>query len=60
MVMLTSALPVVTYQLLDDHGRSLGLVTLPRDPGVVGLGKGSVYLARLGDPRTAPIKGFGD
>jgi hypothetical protein len=46
MVMLRSNKPVITYEVYDDHGRSVGCVILPRSPRVVGPAEGTVLLRR--------------
>jgi len=48
MVMLRSAKPVITYEVYDDHGNSVGCVILPRSARVVGQSQGTVLLRRPG------------
>jgi len=57
MVMLRSTKPVITYEVYDDHGNSVGCVILPRSQRVVGQDQGTVLLRRpMPRPpaRTAP------
>lgn len=44
--MLRSNKPVITYEVYDDKGRSVGCVILPRSPRVVGPSEGTVLLRR--------------
>lgn len=46
MVMLRSRKPVITYEVYDDHGRSVGCVILPRSSRVTGANEGTVLLRR--------------
>lgn len=46
MVQLRSRKPVITYEVYDDQGRSVGCVILPRSPRVVGSHEGTVLLRR--------------
>ncbi len=44
--MLRSNKPVITYEVYDENGRSVGCVILPRSPRVVGPSEGTVLLRR--------------
>lgn len=44
--MLRSNKPVITYEVYDENGRSVGCVILPRSPRVVGPTEGTVLLRR--------------
>lgn len=46
MVLLSTQEPTTTYEIFDDRGNAMGRVVLPRDPVVVGIGRGTVYLDR--------------
>lgn len=48
MVMLRSTQPVITYEVYDDRGNSVGCVILPRSARVVGQSQGTVLLRRPG------------
>jgi hypothetical protein len=47
----------MTYEVFDEYGDPVGRVILPLDPGVVGIGKGTVYLDRGRLPRSASSQG---
>lgn len=54
MVMLRTNKPVITYEVYDDQGRSVGCVILPRSTRVVGPREGTVLLRRPSlEPRQA-------
>jgi hypothetical protein len=46
MVMLRSNKPVITYEVYDDNGHSVGCVILPKSSRVVGQTEGTVLLRR--------------
>ena len=46
MVMLRTNKPVITYEVYDEHGQSVGCVILPRSSRVVGPSEGTVLLRR--------------
>jgi len=57
MVMLRSTKPVITYEVYDDHGKSVGCVVLPKSDRIVGKNRGTVLLQRStppASPRTSP------
>ena len=54
MVMLRTQKPVITYEVYDDQGRSVGCVILPRSPRVVGPREGTVLLRRS-TPTPRPV-----
>lgn len=46
MVMLRSTKPVITYEVYDESGKSVGCVVLPKSERIVGKHRGTVLLQR--------------
>lgn len=55
VVMLRSGKPVITYEVYDDQGRSVGCVILPRSSRVVGQSEGTVLLRRSMPSQHPPL-----
>ena len=56
MIMQRTNKPVITYEVYDDQGRSVGCVILPKSTRIVGQSEGTVLLRRpssTGRERTA-------
>ncbi len=46
MVMLMANSSVISYEVYDETGHSVGCVMLPRNPRILGQDQGTVYLRR--------------